>query len=345
MRARRSLSYPREIRPIFVGIVWPSVLFPDSEPPRMEAGSNSSSDAWIARERREIEELGADLRAADREEFYRLIQEPVLNSEQARELARILTPIYEGADPEFESNARASESEVLALWSEAAESRPGAASAAASLPDPRDLIRYASVWQMKDRAGVVGRQGVGPLLRDGLAASDQARVHLIGHSYGCKVLLSALCFTTQPRNVESVLLLQPAVSARCFSPVAGGAGKPGGYVPAVDRVNQPIICTFSKNDSALHQYYHLALRRERDLGERDFAPGQPSRYAALGGYGPQGCGDRARTIMAKNAPDRYAAVEPPVRIVGLESDAVISDHGDVSNEAMWWALYWQVSAP
>ena len=56
---------------------------------------------------------------------------------------------------------------------------PGAAGGAQSL-DPRQVIRVLTVYQMKDRAGVVGAFGVSELLRDLLNAST-ARVHAIGH--------------------------------------------------------------------------------------------------------------------------------------------------------------------
>jgi pimeloyl-ACP methyl ester carboxylesterase len=76
------------------------------------------------------------------------------------------------------------------------------------------VIRLASVYQMKDRAGRVGASGVRELLEDLLAKNETARLHLLGHSYGAKVLLSALATATlmPGRKAHSMLLLQPAVS-------------------------------------------------------------------------------------------------------------------------------------
>lgn len=63
-------------------------------------------------------------------------------------------------------------------------------------------------------------------------------------------------------------------------------GKPGAFRPALTRVVRPMMTTFSKNDVPLHDIFHLICRRAKDLGEAQIA-GAVSRFAALGGYGPQ----------------------------------------------------------
>jgi hypothetical protein len=44
------------------------------------------------------------------------------------------------------------------------------------------------------------------------------------------------------------------------------------------------------------------------------------------------------------AGERYPDVPEDRRIVALRGDALIAGHGDVSNEATWWALYQQLRA-
>jgi pimeloyl-ACP methyl ester carboxylesterase len=141
---------------------------------------------------------------------------------------------------------------------------------------------------MKDRAGVVGSAGVGPLLRDVLSAALSGHVHLTGHSYGCRVLLAALREPGLPRPVDSLLLLQPAVNYQCFAGQVPKIGKPGGFRPALWQVRQPILSTFNARDVALHDFFHIAVRRRSDLGETQIAAlGQvPSLYCALGGWAP-----------------------------------------------------------
>ena len=85
-----------------------------------------------------------------------------------------------------------------------------------------------------------------------------------------KVVLSALCNGPAPsRKVDSVLLLQPALS--CYAFTADLDGKPGGYRPAFDRVRLPIITTYSGHDEPLTKVFHLAVRRQvrsRRSGDR-----------------------------------------------------------------------------
>jgi hypothetical protein len=196
---------------------------------------------------------------------------------------------------------------------------------------------------MKDRAGVVGAHGVGTLLVELLKRNQMVRVHLIGHSYGCKVVLSAVCFPELPRPVTSILLLQPAISYLCFAKDATGTGKPGGYRTAFERVQQPILTTFTSQDRELRTLFHLAVRRPFDIGEQNIAGDiPPSRYAALGGYGPGGCEDDCVTIDIKNVGNPYQLKLDVCKIYALNGSNAIHGHGDISNDFTWWALYEQV---
>jgi pimeloyl-ACP methyl ester carboxylesterase len=195
---------------------------------------------------------------------------------------------------------------------------------------------------MKDRAGRVGARGVQQLLADMLGAT-QAHLHLVGHSYGGKVVLSALCVGAIPRPVESVLLLQPAMSHLCFSPQIAGLDRPGGYRPALDpqRCRQPILTTFSSHDEPLTREFHLFVRRRSDLAELVIAGEAPGRYAALGGYGPA-LVEGESTVVPANDPGTPYTPDGGARVVGVESSRVISGHSDVSNAWTWWMLLDQV---
>jgi pimeloyl-ACP methyl ester carboxylesterase len=209
--------------------------------------------------------------------------------------------------------------------------------AAAFKLDPRDLLRMLTVRTMKDRAGVVGARGVAPLLHEILKLSD-ARVHLIGHSYGCKVCLSAVCSTLPPRSAESMLLLQPAVNHRCFASDADGKGNAGGYRQALARVEQPILTTYSSHDQPLTRWFHRALTRRTDLLEPALAawPNPPSPYAALGGYGPAGAEQDTERVTIFDPGDPYP--QGPRRLVAIDGSRGIDGHGSISNPFTWWAL-------
>jgi pimeloyl-ACP methyl ester carboxylesterase len=202
----------------------------------------------------------------------------------------------------------------------------------------RWAVRMATVQQMKDRAGVVGVRGVGPLVRDLLTGST-ARLHLLGHSYGARVMLAAVASGgPPPRRVRSLLLLQPAVNHLCFAADVPGAMGPGGFRPVLGRVERPVLSTFSRQDVPLHKTFHLALRRKADLGEPLLAAeGEPpSRYAALGGYGPRGAGER---LIAAHAPADPYTFDPAVPLYGLHATGLVTGHGDVANAATTWMLH------
>lgn len=364
MRQQHQLPMPANYKPLLIGIFWPSAALTfgaEEEGPAFAAGS-ATEDAGVAQERQEIALLADALPARQAERFYRLTQKERLTQSEALELAQICRVFYRSKDSELQINEPLSAQEILDVWLAFAPTLNAGAGAgsgndfggfavggsgqgplaaggnALDMLDPRNIVRLLTVYQMKDRAGTVGANGVGPLLVDVLKASSAA-VHLIGHSYGCRVVLSATCAPKQlPRPVESMLLLQPAVNHLCFAEQVPDVGKPGGYHAALARVRKPILSTYSAHDFPLHDTFHLALRRARDLGEPIIAAGgePPSRFAALGGYGPRFCGESLRPIQ--DHPQLYDFTgDPP--IIGLDATRTIAGHSKVINESTFWALY------
>jgi hypothetical protein len=197
---------------------------------------------------------------------------------------------------------------------------------------------------MKDRSGTVGARGVGTLLRQILDASP-ARVRLLGHSFGCKVMLSAVCADPPPgRTVESMLLMQPALSHLAIAATGPGRPGPGGYRSVLERVSGRIFVTYSAKDMPLHDVFHLALRRSEDLGEaRISAAGEPpSRYAAMGGYGPRGSNERLLSPIP--APGEPFGDIAGVKLLALDGSANrINGHGDITTGFTAWALHRLIS--
>lgn len=364
MVQERHLALPASFRPLLVGIHWPSaaLTFGDEEAPTM-AAAGEEHDLAVATAASRVRELAEPLPSADAARFYTLLQQPTLNIAEAQELAQLAAPLYAATDDDLERDKALTAQDVIAAWASLASpldrplgefgvagggmAAPNAAGAGDSF-DPRLIVRALTVYQMKDRAGTVGAHGVGPLLRE-LLALCPARVHGVGHSYGCRVLLSAICFgETWPRPLHSLLLLQGALSHLAFAADVTGQEHPGGYRRTLDRVFRPVLCTFSQRDVALHRFFHLILRRDRDLGEMKIAAAgePPSRYAALGGYGPRGSGERLIDVLDVNAIDagvRYD-LSSLIPIIGIDATATISDHGDYSNLSTYWMLYNLVTA-
>ena len=355
MRQTYGLPAPAGYKPLLVGIFWPSaVLVTENE----EAPAIAAAGEDVPAQQEAVQELAARLPPASVERFYALSQRDVLTEAEGLELARILQPIYAEGDSEVSAAAPSAE-DLLAAWKAASASvadepediddfgttpAPAATApqAAGLLDGIRDLARNAirgtTVWMMKDRAGRVGAAGVAPLLQDLLSRST-ARLHLIGHSYGGKVVLSALCAPDAlPRKAHSMLLLQPAVSHLCFAEVVPIRNTPGGYRQALDRVSRSIFTTFSRADVPLTRLFHLAVVRPSDLGEAQIAAAgePPNWFAALGGFGPRRSGEK---LIDMQLPPQEYALDNATRLYGLRGDATISGHGDISNAATWWALH------
>lgn len=352
-------------RPLLVGMFWPSItmVLPWEEAPAIAAaqGNDQASAEQVAA----VRDLAASMAPAQRPRFYELINSPKpLTRAQAKELAQLLVPVYSANGSEVANGSVPTADELCDAWFAAARQSPqadtsgefgfatGTTSGASVSPatgpapagwldylDPRWPLRLSSVWKMKDRAGVVGSHGVGPVLRKLLAEAPQARVHLIGHSFGCKVVMSALCHENPPRAVESALLLQPAVSAFCFAADATGHGQAGGFHEASNRVKTHIMLTFSHRDVPLYRFFHLAVRRKSDIGEVNIAAGTVSLYAALGGYGPQKLAVEEMRIEQMRKPEegRYALTDAP-KIIALNGGVLVTGHSDVVTPATALAL-------
>jgi len=361
--------------PIFVGVVWPSIWLSFNSGPQIAAAPDGAGEAVAesAVAQALTDRVAASGGAQAAERLYALLELPQLNDEQASELAELAAPAFGTLDDDETGASRdTSPDDLLEMlramqqaaagtghkpldqWAEdlsaAVEgaNEPQLAGLLSSL-DPRNALRLFSVYQMKDRSGVVGAHGVAALLRDLFDAAGSARVHAVGHSYGCKVMLSAVCAPPKPARVlDSLLLLQPAISHLCFADVIPhSGGKPGGYREALQRVRAPILCTYSKKDFALHKAFHLALFRKSDWGEQNIgiaadinttAGKPPNKFAALGGYGPRHANQELIDPMP-GAEDNY----PPfndTKVIGLDgSNGVIPGHSEIASLATAWALH------
>jgi hypothetical protein len=376
-RGDHPLPGAQDFDPILIGVFWPSAVLVTEEEEGPVIAAGGADDAAVPADLAELATVARAVSRGDRERFYELAQLPELSGDEAQELAAILTPVWSDgpADDELGPVTEAvSAHELVDVWEEIDRSQDRGSPDSGSAPidfgfgdepsgadppvaadpgvagvfdglrrlSPRNLVRTTTVRMMKDRAGRVGGHGVHDLLRDSLSATD-ARVHLIGHSYGGKVVLSALCSGDLPRPVDSVLLLQPAVSHLCFAADVPGLDQPGGYRDALSptRVRRPVRTTFSSHDAPLTRFFHLALRRRTDLGEIAIAGEPPGRYAALGGFGPGGLSDEGTVEPAQDPGEPYAHGDR-ARVIGVESSRVISGHGDISNPWTWWMLVDQI---
>jgi hypothetical protein len=352
-------------RPLLVGISWPSTILvmPWESGPQLAVtgGGIAVTDETVQAWQAELDLVADLLPDGQIDEFYRIANDEREMSElDAHKLAEFLAPLYGNADdPDDTAGDAPTADDLVEFWrgplleamggdaGSPATGQPVPAGLLPGLPDPRSAIRTFTVWKMKDRAGSVGATGVAKLLNDIRVSAPGARTHLVGHSYGAKVVLSAVCAPDHfGPPVDSMLLLQPAVNGFCFSDNVAGQGFAGGYRRALERVRQPILSTYSKHDMPLTRAFHLALRRKTDLGETRIAAfDAPSRYAALGGFGPRGCSPtECKPVDINSVGDPYPLTGAAPQIYGVRGDAAISGHGDVVNPETAWALYCLVTA-
>jgi hypothetical protein len=151
---------------------------------------------------------------------------------------------------------------------------------------PIAALHALSFWLTKRRAGQVGdrlgRELLAPIL-EGLGPKAP-RLHLIGHSFGAKLLTSTVLAGVRP---ESLVLLLAAFSAFAFAEEVPHMERPGTYRRVVSErlVAGPIVALRSDHDRALGTLYPASIGRD-----------QVDRVAAAGGrHG------RTRELVARSA--------------------------------------------
>jgi len=162
--------------------------------------------------------------------------------------------------------------ELLRQVADDAEERGASQGGAVGLADnfkklwngAKDVMRVTTYWQMKKRAGVVGQNGLGKLVAR-LAANDPAlRVHLLGHSFGARVVSFSLAglpetMTGPASPVKSLFLLQGAFSHHAFADhLPFDANRSGALKGMANRVDGPLLTTHSLRDYAVGKSYPAA---------------------------------------------------------------------------------------
>jgi hypothetical protein len=203
------------------------------------------------------------------------------------------------------------------------------------------LLNFATYYQMKERAGLIGRVGLNPLLQAIRARHPGLKLHLIGHSFGGRLVTAAALGSNgrPPLGPQTMTLLQAAFSHNGFASRFDGAHD--GFfrrVVADRRVAGPILITYSIHDRAVGLAYPLASRL---AGQN--AAGLGDAGDPFGGIGRNGAQKTPEaefdTLLAPGG--RYAFA--PGKLYNLKADTFIADHGDISGEAVVFALLTSVA--
>jgi pimeloyl-ACP methyl ester carboxylesterase len=257
--------------------------------------------------------------------------------EDARSLyRRFFTQVCATLDKYATADLHANECAVIGvLWPSEKFADPELiAGGAAGFGDgARQLLRLTTYRLMKHRAGVVGRNGAARMLDQIEAAFPSIRVHLIGHSFGCRLATSAAAVIRNP--VTTMTLLQAAFSHNSFSPGFDSTQLPGAFRNVVSerKVAGPILISHSRHDLAVGLAYPCASRLFRQNASAIGDAGD--LYGALGRNGARHTPE-AVDIRMLEAGSKYALAAG--RIFNLDADEVISGHSDIVKFETAWAV-------
>lgn len=200
-----------------------------------------------------------------------------------------------------------------------------------------NLLNLTTYFEMKQMAGTVGKLGVAPLI-DQLATQVE-RVHLVGHSFGGRLVTAASASCTTPK-LHSLALLQAAFSHNGFSK------KRKGFFRSVlndHRLKGPILVTHTKNDLAVGLAYPAASRISRDNASAFGGP--DDEFGGIGSNGAQQLEDgelvsSTNRLLAVGQPYQWQ----PGKFHNLESSNFIKNpkggdaHGFIFVPEVAWAI-------
>jgi predicted alpha/beta hydrolase family esterase len=163
--------------------------------------------------------------------------------------------------------------------------------------------------ELKQRAGVVG-EGVAAHVVDHLHGQGK-RVHLVGHSFGARLMTSAASHAQRP--VANLTLLEGAFSQNALSFDASG-NIPGAYRNVIDaaKVEGRLTACHSNHDTAVWIAYPLASRVFRDssylVATKAVFGGPSDHYGAIGANGPQNLPATIRRVRRRSNSARESTI-------------------------------------
>ena len=202
------------------------------------------------------------------------------------------------------------------------------------LASAMNVLNFTTYYEMKARAGAVGKDGVAKLIDD-LAPGVQ-RIHLIGHSFGGRVVTATAAGSTT-NKIRSLSLLQTAFSHNGFSKQMNGFFR---SVVDTKRVDGPIVVTHTANDKAVGVAYPLASRINGDktaaFGDKDDV------FGGLGRNGAQQM-ESGETISGNLLAVGAAYKFKGGTFFNLEASEFIKSHGDVAGREVAFAVRQAIS--
>lgn len=198
----------------------------------------------------------------------------------------------------------------------------------------RRFMNMTTYYRMKERAGTVGANGVANVIDKVRRKFPQLRLHLVGHSFGGRVVAAATDAIGGKHKIDSLTLLQAAFSHNGLAPKFDG--KRDGFFRKIvtgKKVRGPILVTCTKNDKAVGIAYPLASRL---AGQNAAALGDENDV--YGGIGRNGAVKTPEAIQGSLLAAQGTYVFAGGKIYNLNADAFIGDHSDICRPQVAWAV-------
>jgi hypothetical protein len=334
-----------------VGVIWPSLLFPDDDPDNAPAVPSTGAQLAAAltpafpQQQQQLATMGQLL---DQQP-----QDPAALNQFHQLATGLVTTKPQGVEDTGE--AALLTADTATAFGHAAAMAPHATTAAQGIGNPftglwsgaREVLRTMSYYEMKNRAGVVGQNGLGPLLASLSGPDGPPRIHLMGHSFGARLVSYTLAGLPANRTgsaspVKSLTLIQGAFSHFTFaSSLMFDPSRAGGLAADGSRVDGPLLATFSAADRAVGWWYPAA----------SMLAGQDSESAAdlvfrWGAMGHDGYQQNPTPTALLLAPQGKPYEFRPGGFYSLDANAVIcanqsafsGAHSDIRHPEVLWAV-------
>ncbi|MGZ8196196.1 MAG: hypothetical protein ACXWTH_11275 [Methylosarcina sp.] len=213
----------------------------------------------------------------------------------------------------------------------------------------RNVLNLTTYYQMKERAGIIGSTALNPMLRAIAKENPQLRIHLVGHSFGGRLVTATAAGTSDATllRAHSMTLLQAAFSHYGFAENWDGKNKNhNGFfrrVVAKRAILGPIVITHTVSDKAVGMAYPLA-----SLLAGQNASGIGDKDSEFGGIGRNGAQKTPEATDAELLPagGKYSFMPGKLyNLNGLNSAGnLITSHGDVRNRNVAYAVLSAIAA-
>ena len=204
------------------------------------------------------------------------------------------------------------------------------------------MIDVNTIW-----FGVIGQHGLGPLLANLARPDGPPRIHLMGHSFGARLVSYSLAGLRDEQTgaaspVKSLTLIQGAFSHFTFaSTLLVDPSQSGALAGDGNRVDGPLLATFSSADRAVGWWYPAASM----LADQDSEAAVDLTYR-WGAMGHDGYQQNPAPSTVSLAPAGNPYDFEPAKFYDLDANAVICNdlsafagaHSDIRHPEILWAV-------